>query len=108
MSLLQTGNGATLSEMLNDQDGEAATSALNEWKNHLDGDRRERAQSHRSLEKELAFKAGAQQALSNAAASGEHLKAAHLALKLGHPFALRKAVEAMIADPEGQIGRAHV
>ena len=51
--------------------------------------------------KELAFKAGAQQALSNAAASGEHLKAAHLALKLGHPFALRKAVEAMIADPEG-------
>lgn len=57
MSLLQTGNGATLSEMLNDQDGEAATSALNEWKNHLDGDRRERAQSHRSLEKELAFKA---------------------------------------------------
>ena len=51
--------------------------------------------------KELALKAGTQQALSNAAASGEHLKAAHLALKLGHPFALRKAIEAMIADPEG-------
>jgi len=49
----------------------------------------------------LAAQAGAQQALSNAAASGQHEKAARLALKLNHTHALLKAVKAMLADPGG-------
>ena len=48
-----------------------------------------------------ALTAGARQALSNAAASGEHEKAARLALKLGHTHALLKAIKAMLADRTG-------
>ena len=48
--------------------------------------------------KGLAAKAGATQALSNAAASGQHEKAARLALKLNHPHALFVAINAMLAD----------
>ena len=47
-----------------------------------------------------AKQTGAAQALSNAAASGHHEKAARLALKLNHPHALLKAINAMLADPE--------
>ena len=47
-----------------------------------------------------AKQTGAEQALSNAAASGHHEKAARLALKLNHPHALLKAINAMIVDPE--------
>ena len=50
--------------------------------------------------KGLAAKAGATQALSNAAASGQHEKAARLALKLNHPHALFVAINAMLADGE--------
>tara|TARA_B110000977_G_scaffold195181_1_gene273123 strand:- start:2997 stop:6245 length:3249 start_codon:yes stop_codon:yes gene_type:complete len=46
-----------------------------------------------------AKQTGAAQALSNAAASGHHEKAARLALKLNHPHALLKAINAMLLDP---------
>ena len=53
-----------------------------------------------------ASRAGATQELSNAAASGQHDKAARLALKLNHPHALLVAVKAMIAN--GAIGCAQL